>query len=238
MRGFWGLGVPVHGKQSFKSGPICFMAPTAYEFMRRQIMEKFTKLTGVAAPLPVVNVDTDMIIPKDYLKTIKRTGLGKGLFAEARYNEDGSENAEFVLNKPAYRNAKILVAGDNFGCGSSREHAPWALLDFGVRCVISTSFADIFYNNCFKNGILPIVVAQDDLDKLMDDASRGSNAILTVDLETQEITGPDGGSIRFDIDPGRRQILLEGLDDIASTLKSDAVISSFEDKTRAERPWL
>ncbi|MGW9232251.1 3-isopropylmalate dehydratase small subunit [Pseudorhizobium sp. NPDC055634] len=201
-------------------------------------MEKFTKLTGVAAPLPVVNVDTDMIIPKDYLKTIKRTGLGTGLFAEARYNEDGSENPDFVLNKPAYRNAKILVAGDNFGCGSSREHAPWALLDFGIRCVISTSFADIFYNNCFKNGILPIVVSQDDLDKLMDDASRGSNAVLTVDLEAQEITGPDGGSIRFDIDPARRHILLEGLDDIASTLKSESVIGSFEQKVSAQRPWL
>ncbi|KKX26660.1 3-isopropylmalate dehydratase small subunit [Rhizobium sp. LC145] len=201
-------------------------------------MEKFVKLTGVAAPLPVVNVDTDMIIPKDYLKTIKRTGLGKGLFAEARYKEDGSENADFVLNKPAYRNANILVAGDNFGCGSSREHAPWALLDFGIRCVISTSFADIFYNNCFKNGILPIVVSQEDLDKLMDDASRGANAILTVDLEAQEITGPDGGSLHFDIDPARRHILLEGLDDIASTLKSDAVIGSFENKLRTERPWL
>jgi 3-isopropylmalate/(R)-2-methylmalate dehydratase small subunit len=201
-------------------------------------MEKFTKLTGVAAPLPVVNVDTDMIIPKDYLKTIKRTGLGKGLFAEARYKEDGSENPDFVLNKPAYRNAKILVAGDNFGCGSSREHAPWALLDFGIRCVISTSFADIFYNNCFKNGILPIVVPQEDLDKLMDDASRGSNAVLTVDLEAQEITGPDGGSIRFDVDPARRHILLEGLDDIASTLKSESVIGSFEQKIGAERPWL
>ncbi|SMF33491.1 3-isopropylmalate/(R)-2-methylmalate dehydratase small subunit [Xaviernesmea oryzae] len=201
-------------------------------------MEKFTKLTGVAAPLPVVNIDTDMIIPKDYLKTIKRTGLGKGLFAEARYNEDGSENPDFVLNKPAYRNAKILVAGDNFGCGSSREHAPWALLDFGIRCVISTSFADIFYNNCFKNGILPIVVAQEDLDKLMDDAERGSNAILSIDLEAQEITGPDGGSIHFDIDPGRRHIMLEGLDDIASTLKSDAAISSFETRNRSERPWL
>ncbi|MCB5202217.1 3-isopropylmalate dehydratase small subunit [Neorhizobium sp. T786] len=201
-------------------------------------MEKFVKLTGVAAPLPVVNVDTDMIIPKDYLKTIKRTGLGKGLFAEARYQEDGSENSDFVLNKPAYRNSKILVAGDNFGCGSSREHAPWALLDFGIRCVISTSFADIFYNNCFKNGILPIVVSQDDLDKLMDDASRGSNAILTVDLEAQEITGPDGGSIHFDIDQARRHILLEGLDDIATTLKSETVIGGFENKIRTERPWL
>ena len=146
-------------------------------------MDKFTKLTGVAAPLPIVNVDTDMIIPKDYLKTIKRTGLAKGLFAEMRFNEDGSENPDFVLNKPAYRKAQILVAGDNFGCGSSREHAPWALLDFGIRCVISTSFADIFYNNCFKNGILPITVSQEDLDKLMDDAERGANATLSVDLE-------------------------------------------------------
>lgn len=201
-------------------------------------MDKFVKLTGVAAPLPVVNIDTDMIIPKDYLKTIKRTGLGQGLFAEARYLEDGAPNPDFVLNKPAYQNAKILVAGDNFGCGSSREHAPWALLDFGIRCVISTSFADIFYNNCFKNGILPIVVSQDDLDKLMDDASRGSNAVLTVDLEAQEISGPDGGKITFDIDPARKHIMLEGLDDIATTLKSDGAIASFENKMQVERPWL
>jgi 3-isopropylmalate/(R)-2-methylmalate dehydratase small subunit len=201
-------------------------------------MDKFTKLTGVAAPLPVVNIDTDMIIPKDYLKTIKRTGLGTGLFAEARYLEDGSPNLDFVLNKPAYQNAKILVAGDNFGCGSSREHAPWALLDFGIRCVISTSFADIFYNNCFKNGILPIVVCKDDLDKLMDDASRGSNAVLTVDLEAQEISGPDGGTITFDIDPARKHIMLEGLDDIATTMKSDGAIASFETKIKSERPWL
>ncbi len=201
-------------------------------------MEKFTTLTGVAAPLPVVNIDTDMIIPKDYLKTIKRTGLGKGLFAEARYNEDGSPNADFVLNKPAYQNARIIVAGDNFGCGSSREHAPWALLDFGIRCVISTSFADIFYNNCFKNGILPIIVSQDNLDKLMDDASRGSNAILSIDLEAQTISGPDGGSITFDIDPARKHIMLEGLDDIGTTLKNDASIGSFENKMQAERPWL
>jgi 3-isopropylmalate/(R)-2-methylmalate dehydratase small subunit len=201
-------------------------------------MEKFTTLTGVAAPLPVVNIDTDMIIPKDYLKTIKRTGLGKGLFAEARYNEDGSPNADFVLNKPAYQNAKIIVAGDNFGCGSSREHAPWALLDFGIRCVISTSFADIFYNNCFKNGILPIIVSQENLDKLMDDASRGSNAILSIDLEAQTISGPDGGSITFDIDPARKHIMLEGLDDIGTTLKNDASIGSFENKMQAERPWL
>nr|WP_314089881.1 3-isopropylmalate dehydratase small subunit [uncultured Shinella sp.] len=200
-------------------------------------MDKFVKLTGVAAPLPVVNIDTDMIIPKDYLKTIKRTGLGTGLFAEARYNEDGSVNEDFVLNKPAYQNATILVAGDNFGCGSSREHAPWALLDFGIRCVISTSFADIFYNNCFKNGILPIVVSQDDLDKLMDDASRGSNAILTVDLEAQEITGPDGGRIGFEIDAFRRHCLLNGLDDIGLTLEKAASIDSFEKQNASSRPW-
>lgn len=200
-------------------------------------MDKFVKLTGVAAPLPVVNIDTDMIIPKDYLKTIKRTGLGKGLFAEARFHEDGSPNQDFVLNKPAYQNATILVAGDNFGCGSSREHAPWALLDFGIRCVISTSFADIFYNNCFKNGILPIVVSQDDLDKLMDDASRGSNAILTVDLEAQEITGPDGGRIGFEIDAFRRHCLLNGLDDIGLTLEKATAIDGFEKQNASSRPW-
>ncbi|MDQ0457416.1 3-isopropylmalate dehydratase small subunit [Rhizobium paknamense] len=201
-------------------------------------MDKFTKLTGVAAPLPVVNIDTDMIIPKDYLKTIKRTGLGKGLFAEARYLEDGSLNPDFVLNKPAYQNAKILVAGDNFGCGSSREHAPWALLDFGIRCVISTSFADIFYNNCFKNGILPIVVSQEDLDKLMDDAQRGANAVLTVDLEAQEISGPDGGKIKFDIDAFKRHCLLNGLDDIGLTLEKASAISNFEAQNSAARPWV
>ncbi len=200
-------------------------------------MDKFVKLTGVAAPLPVVNVDTDMIIPKDYLKTIKRTGLGKGLFAEARYNEDGTPNEEFVLNKPAYQNAKILVAGDNFGCGSSREHAPWALLDFGIRCVISTSFADIFYNNCFKNGILPIKVSQEDLDKLMDDASRGSNAILTIDLENLEITGPDGGSLKFELDEFKRHCLLNGLDDIGLTLEKSSAINDFEKTNAASRPW-
>ncbi|ACP26891.1 3-isopropylmalate dehydratase small subunit [Sinorhizobium fredii NGR234] len=200
-------------------------------------MDKFVKLTGVAAPLPVVNIDTDMIIPKDYLKTIKRTGLGTGLFAEARYNEDGTPNPDFVLNKPAYQNAKILVAGDNFGCGSSREHAPWALLDFGIRCVISTSFADIFYNNCFKNGILPIVVSQADLDKLMDDANRGSNAVLSIDLEAQEITGPDGGSIKFEIDAFKRHCLLNGLDDIGLTLEKAGAIDTFEKSTAASRPW-
>jgi len=201
-------------------------------------MEKFTTLTGVAAPLPIVNVDTDMIIPKDYLKTIKRTGLGKGLFAEMRYREDGSENPDFVLNKPAYRNAKILVAGDNFGCGSSREHAPWALLDFGIRCVISTSFADIFYNNCFKNGILPIKVSREDLEKLMDDAERGANATLTVDLEAQEIHGPDGGVVHFEIDGFRKHCLLNGLDDIGLTLKKAPAIEAFEKKVAAARPWV
>jgi 3-isopropylmalate/(R)-2-methylmalate dehydratase small subunit len=200
-------------------------------------MDKFVKLTGVAAPLPVVNIDTDMIIPKDYLKTIKRTGLGTGLFAEARYNEDGSVNPDFVLNKPAYQNAKILVAGDNFGCGSSREHAPWALLDFGIRCVISTSFADIFYNNCFKNGILPVVVSPEDLEKLMDDASRGSNAILTVDLEAQEITGPDGGKITFELDEFKRHCMLNGLDDIGLTLEKASAIDTFEKANAASHPW-
>jgi 3-isopropylmalate/(R)-2-methylmalate dehydratase small subunit len=200
-------------------------------------MDKFTTLTGIAAPYPVINIDTDMIIPKDYLKTIKRTGLGTGLFAEARYKDDGSENPDFVLNKPAYRKAQILVAGDNFGCGSSREHAPWALLDFGIRCVISTSFADIFYNNCFKNGILPIVVSPEDLEKLMDDASRGSNATLSVDLEAQEIRGPDGGTIRFDIDAFKKHCLLNGLDDIGLTLGKASEIDSYEKKTANSRPW-
>lgn len=200
-------------------------------------MDKFVKLTGVAAPMPVVNIDTDMIIPKDYLKTIKRTGLGKGLFAEARYLDDGSPNPDFVLNKPAYQGASILVAGDNFGCGSSREHAPWALLDFGIRCVISTSFADIFYNNCFKNGILPIVVSPENLEKLLDDASRGSNAIVTVDLENQQITGPDGGSIGFEIDEFRRHCLLNGLDDIGLTLEKSASIETFEAERETARPW-
>ena len=200
-------------------------------------MEKFTKLTGVAAPLPIINIDTDMIIPKDYLKTIKRTGLGKGLFAEMRFNENGTENPDFVLNKPAYRNTQILVAGDNFGCGSSREHAPWALLDFGIRCVISTSFADIFYNNCFKNGVLPIMVSQADLDKLMDDASRGANARLTVDLETLTISGPDGGSITFELDEFKRHCMLNGLDDIGLTMEKADSISGFEAKNAESRPW-
>ncbi len=201
-------------------------------------MEKFAKLTGVAAPLPIDNVDTDMIIPKQYLKTIKRTGLGKGLFAEMRYNDDGSENPNFVLNKPAYRGAQIIVAGDNFGCGSSREHAPWALHDFGIRCVISTDFADIFYNNCFQNGILPIKVSPEDLVKLMDDAERGANATLTVDLEAQEIRGPDGGVVKFDIDAFRKHRLMNGLDDIGLTLVEATAIEAHEGKKANARPWL
>ena len=201
-------------------------------------MQPFTTLTSTPAPLKVINVDTDMIIPKQYLKTIKRTGLGKGLFSEARYNDDGSENPDFVLNKPAYRNAQILVAGDNFGCGSSREHAPWALLDFGIRCVISTSFADIFYNNCFKNGVLPIKVTPEELEKLFEDADRGSNATLTVDLEAQEIRGPDGGTIKFDIDAFRKHCLLNGLDDIGLTMVKEKAIGQFETTVSAARPWL
>ena len=201
-------------------------------------MQPFTTLTGVAAPLEMMNVDTDMIIPKQYLKTIKRTGLGTGLFAEMRFNEDGTENPDFVLNKPAYRKAQVLVAGDNFGCGSSREHAPWALLDFGIRCVISTSFADIFYNNCFKNGILPITVSQEDLDKLFDDAKRGANATLTVDLETQEIRGPDGGVVKFDLDQFRKHCLMNGLDDIGLTMVKAPSIDTYEHKAAESRPWL
>ena len=201
-------------------------------------MDKFTVLEGVAAPLDVVNVDTDMIIPKEYLKTLKRTGLGKGLFSEKRYKDDGSENPDFVLNKPAYRHSKILVAGDNFGCGSSREHAPWALLDFGIRCVISTSFGDIFYNNCFKNGILPVKVSQEDLDKLFDDARRGANATLTVDLVKQEIRGPDGVIVKFDVDSNRKNSMINGLDDIGITMVKADKIGSFEKKVHAERPWM
>jgi 3-isopropylmalate/(R)-2-methylmalate dehydratase small subunit len=201
-------------------------------------MEKFTVLEGVAAPLKMVNVDTDMIIPKQYLKTIQRTGLGKGLFSEMRYNEDGSDNPSFILNQPAYKGAKVLVAGDNFGCGSSREHAPWALLDFGIRCIISTSFADIFYNNCFKNGVLPIRVSPEDLEKLFEDAERGANATLTIDLPNQEIRGPDGGTIHFEIDPFRKRCLLEGLDDIGLTLQKAPSIATYEAAKGAEQPWL
>jgi 3-isopropylmalate/(R)-2-methylmalate dehydratase small subunit len=205
---------------------------------RLEIMQKFNVLTGVAAPLPMTNVDTDMIIPKQFLKTIKRTGLGKNLFDEMRYTPEGKEVPDFVLNKPAYRKAEILVAGDNFGCGSSREHAPWALLDFGIRCVIAPSFADIFYNNCFKNGILPIVLPQEDVDKLMDDAQRGANAVVTVDLEKQEIRGPDGGVIRFELDAFRKHCLLNGLDDIGLTLQKVAHIDTFENKNKLSQPWL
>ncbi|MGS4945124.1 3-isopropylmalate dehydratase small subunit [Meridianimarinicoccus sp. RP-17] len=201
-------------------------------------MEKFDKLTGIAAPLPMMNVDTDMIIPKQFLKTIKRSGLGVNLFDEMRYDQDGNEISDFVLNKPAYRNAQILVAGDNFGCGSSREHAPWALLDFGIRVVIAPSFADIFYNNCFKNGILPIVLPQEDVDRLMDDAARGANATVTVDLENQTISGPDGGTIAFDVDPFRKHCLLNGLDDIGLTLEKAAAIDAFEVQAAAARPWV
>ncbi|MCU0789509.1 MAG: 3-isopropylmalate dehydratase small subunit [Nitratireductor sp.] len=201
-------------------------------------MLKFTTLTAVAAPLPIINVDTDMIIPKDYLKTIQRTGLGKGLFSDMRYNEKGEENPDFVLNKPAWRKAQILVAGDNFGCGSSREHAPWALADFGIRCVISTSFADIFYNNCFKNGLLPAIVSQEDLDKLMDDARRGANATLTVDLASQTIAGPDGGTVHFQIEEGRKHRLLNGIDDIGETLEKAPAIEAFEKKMADSRPWI
>ncbi|MEL7214689.1 MAG: 3-isopropylmalate dehydratase small subunit [Pseudomonadota bacterium] len=200
-------------------------------------MDKFTKLTGVAAPMPLVNIDTDMIIPKQFLKTIKRSGLGVNLFDEMRYDREGNEIADFVLNQPAYRSAQILVAGDNFGCGSSREHAPWALADFGIRCVISTSFADIFFNNCFKNGILPIVLPQEDVDKLMDDAARGANAVVTVDLESQTITGPDGGEIAFDVEPFRKHCLLNGLDDIGLTLEKASAIDAFEAEYAARAPW-
>ncbi len=201
-------------------------------------MQKFTTLTGVAAPLPMINVDTDMIIPKQFLKTIKRTGLGKALFYEMRYNDDGSEKPDFVLNQPAYRNAKILIAGANFGCGSSREHAPWALLDFGIRCVIAPSFADIFYNNCFKNGILPIRLPEEQVEALMDDAEKGANAVFKVDLETQELSRPGGEVIRFDIEPFLKERLLNGLDDVALTLEKAPAIERFEERQRGEWPWL
>ena len=200
-------------------------------------MQKFTTLTGIAAYLPMINVDTDMIIPKQYLKTIKRTGLGKGLFAELRYDEAGKPRPDFVLHNPPYDKAKILITGENFGCGSSREHAPWALLDFGISCIIAPSFADIFYNNCFKNGILPIALPQEEIDKLIDDASRGANATISIDLANQEIRGPDGGKIHFDIDPFRKRCLMEGLDDIGLTMEKSDAIEAFEGKARTERPW-
>ena len=201
-------------------------------------MDKFNKLTGVAAPMPLINIDTDMIIPKQFLKTIKRTGLGKNLFDEMRYDDHGNEIPTFVLNKPAYRHAQILVTGENFGCGSSREHAPWALADFGIKCVIAASFADIFYNNCFQNGILPIVLPQSEVDKLMDDAERGQNAVVTIDLERQEIRGPDGGVIKFDLDPFRKHCMLEGLDGVGLTMKKGAEIAAYETRHTAEQPWL
>ena len=200
-------------------------------------MDRFTTLTGVAAPMPLVNIDTDMIIPKQFLKTIKRTGLGKNLFDEMRYESDGTEKPDFVLNQPAYRNAEIIVAGDNFGCGSSREHAPWALLDFGIRCVIAPSYADIFYNNCFKNGILPITLPQEQVDRLMEDARRGSNARITVDLEAQTVSASEGEVFHFEIDPFRKHCLLNGLDDIGLTLENAGDIDAYEAKTRMSRPW-
>ena len=200
-------------------------------------MDKFTTLTGIAAPMPLVNIDTDMIIPKQFLKTIQRSGLGKNLFDEMRYTQDGAEIADFVLNQPSYRKAEIIVAGDNFGCGSSREHAPWALLDFGIRCVISTSFADIFFNNCFKNGILPIVMPQEVVAQLMEDARRGGNARMTVDLETQTVTTSDGQSFGFEVDPFRKHCLLNGLDDIGLTLEKVAAIDAFEAGAKVARPW-
>ena len=201
-------------------------------------MDSFTTLTGVAAPLPMINVDTDKIIPKQYLKTIARSGLGKALFDELRYRPDGSENPDFVLNKPAYRSAKILVAGENFGCGSSREHAPWALMDFGIRCIIAPSFADIFYGNCFQNGVLPIKLPAETVALLMDDAQKGANARLTIDLAKQTITRPDGSTVSFDIDPFRKHCLLNGLDDIGITLQKDAAIAAHEAKRRASEPWI
>jgi 3-isopropylmalate/(R)-2-methylmalate dehydratase small subunit len=200
-------------------------------------MEKFTRLSGVAAPLPMVNVDTDMVIPKNYLKVTERTGLGKHLFAEMRFNADGSERPDFVLNRPAWRRAEILVAFENFGCGSSREHAPWALRDFGIRCVIAPSFADIFFNNCFKNGILPLVLPKAVCVALIDDAERGANATLTIDLEAQELTRPDGERLAFEVEPSRRSRLLEGLDEIGATVARAHRIDAFEAKVRRSQPW-
>jgi 3-isopropylmalate/(R)-2-methylmalate dehydratase small subunit len=200
-------------------------------------MQKFDKLTGIAAPLNILNVDTDMIIPKQFLKTIKRSGLGANLFDEMRFTRDGAEIPDFVLNRAPYRDSQIIVAGDNFGCGSSREHAPWALLDYGIRCVISTSFADIFYNNCFKNGILPIRVSKEQLELLMDDASKGANAMLDIDLEAQEIQRPNGERISFSVDEHRRDCLINGLDDIGLTMQRETKISDFEGQLAAEKPW-
>jgi 3-isopropylmalate/(R)-2-methylmalate dehydratase small subunit len=201
-------------------------------------MDKFNKLSGIAAPLPLINVDTDMIIPKQFLKTIKRSGLGVNLFDEMRYDDDRNEIPDFVLNKPQYRDAEILVAGDNFGCGSSREHAPWALLDFGIRCVIAPSYADIFFNNCFKNGILPIVLPQEQVDILMKDAEKGSNARIEVDLQAQTITSSDGEVFTFHVDPFKKHCLMNGLDDIGLTLEKKTSIDSFEARLASERPWV
>lgn len=201
-------------------------------------MEKFEKLSGIAAPLPLVNIDTDMIIPKQFLKTIKRSGLGVNLFDEMRYDREGNETPDFVLNKPAYREAQILVTGDNFGCGSSREHAPWALADFGIKAIISTSFADIFYNNCFKNGILPIALPQEQVDVLMSDAEKGANARMEIDLEAQTVTTSDGEVFGFEVDPHRKHCLINGLDDIGLTLEKAAAIDTFEARAAAERPWV
>ena len=201
-------------------------------------MERFTTLTGIAAPMPLVNIDTDMIIPKQFLKTIARSGLGKNLFDEMRFNLDGTEIADFVLNRPAYRSTEILIAGDNFGCGSSREHAPWALLDFGIRCVISTSFADIFYNNCFKNGILPIVMPQNVVEILMADAQRGVNARVTVNLEDQTVTTSDGQAFPFEVDAFRKHCLMNGLDDIGLTMEKSASIDNYEAKAAIQRSWV
>ena len=202
------------------------------------MMQKFDTLSGVAAPLNILNIDTDMIIPKQFLKTIKRSGLGINLFHEMRYDEGGAEKAEFILNQPPYREAQILIAGDNFGCGSSREHAPWALLDFGIRCVIATSFADIFYNNCFKNGILPIIVSPEARDALMADALDRENPHLSIDLGRQTISRPNGAEIAFAIEPFRKQCLLEGLDDIGLTLEKTDAITAFEATRDTDRPWL
>ena len=201
-------------------------------------MEKFEKFSGIAAPMPLVNIDTDMIIPKQFLKTIKRSGLGVNAFAEMRYKADGSEVEDFVLNKSAYREASILIAGDNFGCGSSREHAPWALSDFGIKVVVSTSFADIFFNNCFKNGMLPIILPAEQVEILMNDSKKGSNARIEVDLEAQTITSSDGTVISFDVDPFKKHCLLNGLDDIGLTMEKSSSIEAFEKRLEIEQPWL
>ncbi len=201
-------------------------------------MDKFTTLSATAAPLPMINVDTDKIIPKQFLRTIKRTGLSEGLFYEMRFDEQGEPKPGFVLDQPAYKSAQILVTGENFGCGSSREHAPWALLDAGIRCIVAPSFGDIFYNNCFKNGILPIELPKAQVDLLMDDAQRGANAVVTVDLERQEITGPDGGTLHFEVDSFRKHCLLNGLDDIGLSLEKVAKIDDYEARQRQEQPWL